>query len=271
MNVPTIVKRVGIQNPKVIEKANELLRKASTKGVLNGQAQVCGPAICVEIASSMLQVQVDRSLIMRFSGVTEKEYTNVLRFLRNSLGIRASVDLRAMAVQFGVARTVATIERVLQTYKDSTIAGLPSERRIHADFSEPVYAAVAVYLTAKKVKAKIDRPKVLHSAAVTEEQFDIVCKAMTETCFHIIGVGQRQKRAREAEGEDECADDEGNEEKEEEYAAWKARVTATQSAKQTETKVKQGGIKQTLPISKSTQPKAASKQAKLTFGPRPVT
>eukprot|EP00959_Pyramimonas_sp_CCMP1952_P056379 1177353-Pyramimonas_sp.AAC.1 len=37
-------------------------------------------------------------------------------------------------------------------YKEATIAGLPSERQIHADLSAPVYAAVAVYLTAKKYK-----------------------------------------------------------------------------------------------------------------------
>ena len=41
---------------------------------------------------------------------------------------------------------------VFARYKEATIAGLPSERKIYADMSAPVYAAVAVYLTAKKHK-----------------------------------------------------------------------------------------------------------------------
>uniref|UniRef100_A0A7S0RNG9 Origin recognition complex subunit 6 n=1 Tax=Pyramimonas obovata TaxID=1411642 RepID=A0A7S0RNG9_9CHLO len=266
MNVITIVKRLGIKEPKVAERATELLRKADTKGSLRGQAQVCGPAICVEIATSMLKVQVDRSQIMRFSGVTEKEYTNMLRFLRNSLGIKAVVDIRAMAVQFGCARIVDTIARVLKTYKEATIAGLPSERQIHADLSAPVYAAVAVYLTAKKHKAKIDRPKVLVAAAVTEEEFKTVCESMYEACFHIIGIGQRQKRAREDESDESADEAEGCGDKDDAYAAWKARVTAKESVKEVDVGVDNSNRKENTPNSRVVLPTKATKQAKLNFG-----
>eukprot|EP00959_Pyramimonas_sp_CCMP1952_P415134 8698367-Pyramimonas_sp.AAC.1 len=39
MNVATLVKRLGIKEEKVSEKATELLRRADTKGSLRGQVR----------------------------------------------------------------------------------------------------------------------------------------------------------------------------------------------------------------------------------------
>ncbi|KAK3268292.1 Origin of replication complex subunit 6 [Cymbomonas tetramitiformis] len=216
MDIANIQKRLGLLgSPGLSSKANELLRIANNKfppsqGGLGPQAEISKPAICFELACGLLRVPVDRTQMVRFSGVTDKTFLTAFGALRNALGVKAVVDIRELAVQFGCARLVDTVSRVLTTFKDRYRRNLAPERRAHCDFQRPAFASAALYLCAKKAKVKVDRSKLLKTASVPDEDFVRTVESMRELCFDIVGIGESKvSKKRAAEDDDAVLEDAG--------------------------------------------------------------
>eukprot|EP00854_Cymbomonas_tetramitiformis_P002992 gene2992-3809_t len=197
---------------------------------LNAKAEISKPAICFELACGLLRVPVDRTQMVRFSGVTDKKNVAIVGYLnndlvcltseqtfltafgalRNALGVKAVVDIRELAVQFGCARLVDTVSRVLTTFKDRYRRNLAPERRAHCDFQRPAFASAALYLCAKKAKVKVDRSKLLKTASVPDEDFVRTVESMRELCFDIVGIGESKvSKKRAAEDDDAVLEDAG--------------------------------------------------------------
>ncbi|KAK9813027.1 hypothetical protein WJX72_007774 [[Myrmecia] bisecta] len=253
---PGAKRKLGIVNPQVTAKANELVRLASQKfgGGALGQGEICKQAVCFELTCASLGQEVDHASVVRLSGATEKVYNSTKIALQRGLGVKCRVGARELCVQFGCARLEPGVQRNLALYKQRFIQQLPPGQRDAADFSRSVFTAAAFFLTARKEKIKVDRKQLLDTLGIPGPEFTTTTNSMSQLIFDVTGVERKKRKAGEiksnralvdkhstAEEEEQSGDENEDIEEEEgmahrpdkptkrtkakEYAAWKDQVT----------------------------------------------
>ncbi|KAH7277371.1 hypothetical protein KP509_39G047700 [Ceratopteris richardii] len=196
MDLSNLEGKLGLSGcPSVIRKARELQRlsKLQFDSSAFGLGEVCKAVLCFELACSLLRVDIDRQTAIRVSGLSEKAYIRSLTNLQNALGVRSNLDVRELAVQFGCVRLVGSVQRILTVFKERFIAALPASRKGNADFSRPVFTAVAFYLCAKKNKLKVDKARLIESCGTSESEFANVSTSMTDLCYDMVGIHKEKK------------------------------------------------------------------------------
>eukprot|EP00899_Mesostigma_viride_P024790 jgi/Mesvir1/5496/Mv15541-RA.1 len=196
MDIAVLQRKLGIDNTKVARKAAELLRLSQVKlgpGSL-GQAEVCRTAACLELACFVCGAPFDRSMAMRLSCSPDKQYTRALTCLRNTLNLKCQVNLRDLAVTFGCLSLVNNTQALLDRFKERFVAELPPQRRATADFSRPVFTAVALFLHARKSKLLMDKRKLLQATAVEEDDFGQMEKQFERLCADLLGSSVKAPR-----------------------------------------------------------------------------
>ncbi|KAJ0987410.1 hypothetical protein J5N97_005766 [Dioscorea zingiberensis] len=209
MDISTIAAKLGLSDSKhVIRKASELRRLSDLQfdSSVMGVGEVCKAVICLEIAALRLQVLFDRQVAIRTSGLSEKAYIRSYNVLQNGLGVKASLDVRELGIQFGCVRLIPFVQKGLSNYKDRFLAALPASRRANTDFNRPVFTAVAFYLCAKKHKLKIDKLKLIELCGTSESEFSSVSASMKDLCFDFYGVTSTKKDPRSVKGHRELLD-----------------------------------------------------------------
>ncbi|EOY01989.1 Origin recognition complex subunit 6 isoform 3 [Theobroma cacao] len=157
MDLSDIARKLGLSEQKLlVRKAAELRRLCDVQfdSSIIGVGEVCKAIICLEIAATRFgEVIFDRQKAIRLSGMSEKAYNRSFNSLQNGLNIKTTLDIRELGIQFGCVRLIPFVKKSLSLYKERFTASLPASRQASADFTRPVFTAVAFYLCAKKHKS----------------------------------------------------------------------------------------------------------------------
>ncbi|KAF7138709.1 hypothetical protein RHSIM_Rhsim07G0243500 [Rhododendron simsii] len=209
MDVTDIAKKLGLSESKpVIRKAAELRRLCDIQFDCSviGIGEICKAVICLEIAATRFEVMVDRQSAIKLSGMSEKAYNRSFNAMQNGLGVKNKLDIRELAIRFGCVRLIPFVQRGLSQYKDQFLKSLPATRRASADFTRPVFTAVAFYLCAKKHKLKVDKMKLIELCGTSECEFSSVSTSMRDLCYDVFGISREKKDPREVKGNRDLLD-----------------------------------------------------------------
>ncbi|KAK5817732.1 hypothetical protein PVK06_022660 [Gossypium arboreum] len=119
--------------------------------------------------------------------------------------IRTKLDIRELGIQFGCVRLIPFVKKGLSFYKDRFLASLPSSKQASADFTRPVFTAVAFYLCAKKHKLKINKVRLIEVCAPLNLSF-LVSTSMKDLCHDVFGISSEKKDPKEVKGNRELPD-----------------------------------------------------------------
>ncbi|TYG90501.1 hypothetical protein ES288_A12G186900v1 [Gossypium darwinii] len=119
---------------------------------------------------------------------------------------RTKLDIRELGIQFGCVRLIPFVKKGLSLYKDRFLASLPSSRQASADFTRPVFTAVAFYLCTKKHKLKIDKVRLIEACGTSESEFSCVSTSMKDLCHNVFGISSEKKDPKEVKGNRELLD-----------------------------------------------------------------
>lgn len=142
----------------------------------------------------------DRTKAIKVSTISEKAYVRSSMAIKTALDLRPQVDMRHLALQFGCVRLIGSAQKTFGMYKKRFTEGLPEARRAGVDFSRPVFAAVAFYLTARKNKLKADVHELVKLCGTSEEEFGSVRASMVNLCFDLVGVAKKKRAADDVKG-----------------------------------------------------------------------
>ncbi|XVF43105.1 hypothetical protein PTKIN_Ptkin02bG0013600 [Pterospermum kingtungense] len=210
MDLSDIARKLGLSGNKLlVRKAAELRRLCDVQfdSSIIGVGEVCKAIICLEIAATRFgEVVFDRQKAIKLSGMSEKAYTRSFNSLQNGLNIKTTLDIRELGVQFGCVRLIPLVKKGLSLYKERFLASLPASRQASADFTRPVFTAVAFYLCAKKQKLKIDKVRLIEVCGTSESEFSSVSTSMKDLCHDVFGVSSEKKDPKEVKGKRELLD-----------------------------------------------------------------
>lgn len=209
MDLSDISRRLGLSESKpLIRKAAELRRLSDIQfdSSVIGVGEVCKAIICLEIAAARSEVIFDRQAAIRLSGMSEKAYNRSFNAMQNGIGIKKTLDIRELGIRFGCIRLIPFVKKSLSLYKDRFLASLPASRRASADFTRPIFTAVAFYLCGKRHKLKIDKLKLIEVCGGSESEFSNVSTSMKDLCHDVIGISKEKKDPRDVKGNRELLD-----------------------------------------------------------------
>lgn len=81
----------------------------------------------------------------------------------------------------------------MSSYKERFVAALLEFRPSSADFSRPVFTALAFYLCARRNKLKVDRTRLIGICGISDSEFSSVAASMNDLCFDIVGISKEKK------------------------------------------------------------------------------
>ncbi|XP_009360345.1 origin of replication complex subunit 6 [Pyrus x bretschneideri] len=209
MDLSDIARKLDLSDSKhVIRRAAELRRLCDIQfdSSIIGVGEVCKAVICLEIAATRSGLLFDRKKAIMLSGMSEKAYTRSYNSMQNGLGVKNKLDVRELAIQFGCVRIIPFVQKALSLYKTRFLASLPASRRASADFTRPVFIAVAFYLCAKKHKLKVDKLKLIELCGASETEFSSVSTSMKDLCFDVCGTEKEKKDPKDVKGNRELLD-----------------------------------------------------------------
>ncbi|XP_022869730.1 origin of replication complex subunit 6-like [Olea europaea var. sylvestris] len=203
MDMSEIAKKLGLSESKqLVRKASEIRRLADIQfdSSAIGVGEICKAIICLEIASSRMEVIFDRQAAIKLSGLSEKAYSRSFNSMQNGIGVKNKLDVRELAIRFGCIRLIPLVLKGLSLYKERFLTSLPSSRRASTDFTRPVFTAVAFYLCAKRHKLKADKIKLIELAGSSESEFSTVSTSMKDICFDAFGTTKEKKDPKDVKG-----------------------------------------------------------------------
>ncbi|XP_026382322.1 origin of replication complex subunit 6-like [Papaver somniferum] len=209
MDISQLAKKLGLSDSKhIIRKAEELRRLSNTKfdSSVIGVGEICKAVICLEMAATSFQALFDRQIAIKLSGMSEKAYTRSFNAMQNGIGVKNKLDVRELGIQFGCVRLIPFVQKGLSKYKERFLASLPASRRADADFTRPVFTAVAFYLCSKRHKLKVDKVKMIDISGTNENEFKSVSASMEDLCFDVFGSSREKKDPKDVKGHRELLD-----------------------------------------------------------------
>lgn len=208
MDLSEIAQRMGLSDLKIVRKAEELRRLSDIQfdSSVIGVGENCKAVICLEIAANRSQVMFDRQSAIRLSGMSEKAYNRSFNAMQNGLGVKTKLDVRELGIQFGCVRLIPFVQKGASLYKKRFLDALPPSRRASADFTRPVFTAVAFYLCAKRHKLKVDKLKLIELSGTSESEFISVSTSMKDLCFDLFGIAKEKKDPKTVKGHRELLD-----------------------------------------------------------------
>ncbi|XP_047062515.1 origin of replication complex subunit 6-like [Lolium rigidum] len=209
MDMSAIAARLGLSGSRpVVRKAAELRRLCDINfdSSVLGIGEVCKAIICLEIAATKFQVIFDRAEAVRMSGMSDKAYIRSFNALQNGLGVKTTLDVRELGIQFGCVRLIPFVQKGLALYKERFLAALPPSRRSSTDFGRPVFTAAAFYLCAKRHKLKVDKLKLIDLCGTSSSEFTTVSTSMGDLCFDVFGIAKEKKDPTTIKGNRELLD-----------------------------------------------------------------
>ncbi|KAI3970696.1 hypothetical protein MKX01_024343 [Papaver californicum] len=203
MDISQLAKKLGLSDSKhIIRKAEELRRLSNNlfDSSVIGVGEICKAVICLEMAATRFQALFDRQIAIKLSGMSEKAYIRSFNAMQNGIGLKNKLDVRELGIQFGCVRLIPFVQKGLSKYKERFLASLPASRRASADFTRPVFTAVAFYLCSKRHKLKVDKVKMIGISGTNENEFKSVSASMEDLCFDVFGSSREKKDPKDVKG-----------------------------------------------------------------------
>ncbi|XP_013975113.1 origin recognition complex subunit 6 isoform X4 [Canis lupus familiaris] len=112
--------------------------------------------------------------LIKLSGLNKKMYQSCLKSFECLLGLKSSIGIRDLAVQFSCTEAVNMASKILQSYKSS----LPQTQQLDLDLSRPLFTTAALLSACKILKLKVDKNKMVATSGVKKAVFDRLCKQL---------------------------------------------------------------------------------------------
>uniref|UniRef100_A0A8C6ZQT0 Origin recognition complex subunit 6 n=2 Tax=Nothoprocta perdicaria TaxID=30464 RepID=A0A8C6ZQT0_NOTPE len=241
--------RLGLADPAVVRKAEELLRLAQVRGAgLVAQLTATSSAVlCLELAAALMKRPVDKTYFVKLSGLSKTAYQSSARSLECLLGLSSSLGLRDLAVQFCCTEAVSTASQMLQRYESS----LSEAQQTDLDFSKPLFTTAALFTACRQLKLKVDKSKMVATSGVKKAIFERLCSQMekinqqhskndvplvVETSESLQTKLEQCEQKEESEDDDEMPCKRTKTETNQDYEEWRRRIleNATKAQKTTE-------------------------------------
>ncbi|XP_048372147.1 origin recognition complex subunit 6 isoform X2 [Sphaerodactylus townsendi] len=139
--------------------------------------------ICLDLAASFMKHPVDKSYVVKLSGLNKAAYQSCLRSFESLLGVHSSVGIRDLAVQFGCPEAVNLASKILQRYESS----LPGSQQTDLDLSKPLFTTAALLTACRSLKVKVDKSKMVATSGVKKAIFDRLCSQLEKISQQISG------------------------------------------------------------------------------------
>nr|XP_060644434.1 origin recognition complex subunit 6 [Anolis sagrei ordinatus] len=168
--IQRLASKLGVTAPAIIRKAEEYLRLSQVKcGPLLTQVSATSRAvICLDLAAAFTKNPVDKSYVVTLSGLNKATYQSSLRSFESLLGLRSSLSLRDLAVQFCCLEAVNVASKILKRYESS----LPEAQQMDLDLSKPLFTTAALFTACRCLKLKVDKSKMVAASGVKKAIFD---------------------------------------------------------------------------------------------------
>ncbi|XP_025275801.3 origin recognition complex subunit 6 isoform X2 [Canis lupus dingo] len=157
-------------------KAEEYLRLSQVKcaGLSARTTETSSAVMCLDLAASCGKCPLDRAYLIKLSGLNKKMYQSCLKSFECLLGLKSSIGIRDLAVQFSCTEAVNMASKILQSYKSS----LPQTQQLDLDLSRPLFTTAALLSACKILKLKVDKNKMVATSGVKKAVFDRLCKQL---------------------------------------------------------------------------------------------
>ncbi|XP_015264913.1 PREDICTED: origin recognition complex subunit 6 isoform X1 [Gekko japonicus] len=174
--IQRLAARMGVATPGVIRKAEEYLRLSQVKcaTLLVQMTATSNTVICLDLAASFMKHPVDKSYVVKLSGLNKAAYQSCLRSFESLLGVHSNVGIRDLAVQFGCTEAVNVASKILQRYESS----LPGSQQTDLDLSKPLFTTAALLTACRCLKLKVDKSKMVATSGVKKAIFDRLCSQL---------------------------------------------------------------------------------------------
>ncbi|XP_045438219.1 origin recognition complex subunit 6 isoform X2 [Pipistrellus kuhlii] len=174
--IPRLARRLGVSEPDVLRKAEELLRLSRVRcgGLSACTSETSSAVMCLDLAAACRSCPLDRAYVAQLAGLNQKAYQSRLKSFECLLGLNSSVGIQDLAVQFGCTEAAALAAQTLQSYE----ASLPQTQQADLDLSRPLFTAAALLTACKILKLKVDKNKMVATSGVKKAIFDRLCKQL---------------------------------------------------------------------------------------------
>lgn len=167
--------KLGLTSPKVVRKAEELIRLLAVQGGTGLALSMSGKAvICLEIAATLASCSFDKTLAVRLSGLTKPQYVASSQTVSRLLNVSSSVCVADLCVTHSATAARDLAAKVLKQYEtENKIKG-------QVDIALPVYQTAAVIAACKVMKIKVDKRRMFETSRSKRAVYDKVVEGMTK-------------------------------------------------------------------------------------------
>ncbi|XP_062997047.1 origin recognition complex subunit 6 [Elgaria multicarinata webbii] len=235
--IQRLAAKLGITAPGVVRKAEEYLRLSQVKcaTLLVQMTATSNAVICLDLAAAFTKNPVDKSYLVKLSGLSKTTYQSCLRSLESLLGVRSNLGIRELAVQFCCLEAVNMASKILQRYASS----LPEAQQTDLDLSKPLFTTAALFTACRCLKIKVDKNKMAAASGVKKTIFDRLHSQLQKISQQIsresdqltVEATKTQKTLLETLGKEEETEAEAprkrpksETEAKEDYEEWKRRI-----------------------------------------------
>lgn len=176
----------GNQLNNVIVKAKEYLRGleaaiSCSAGRLPQNFSLCEIAVCVDIACKFLNISnFSRELAIKKTAANALDYDKAFNEAVNLLNVTFPIKFDDLCLTFGCSGISTACDKLLELYKQEMVKKYP---KVGANFSKPVFKAVAFFLAAThQFKFKVDKKKLIEETRCSSSTFDDVMESMKNVC-----------------------------------------------------------------------------------------
>ncbi|XP_043843540.1 origin recognition complex subunit 6 isoform X1 [Dromiciops gliroides] len=168
--------RLGITDPAVLRKAEEYLRLSQVKctGLSAHTTETSNAIMCLDLAATSMKWPLDRTYLVKLSGLNKKMYQSCLKSFECLLGLNSNLGIKDLAVQFNCLEAVNIASKILQRYE----ASLLQIQKVDLDLSKPLFTTATLFSACRVLKIKVNKDKMVATSGVKKAVFDRLCKQL---------------------------------------------------------------------------------------------
>ncbi|XP_034650546.1 origin recognition complex subunit 6 [Drosophila subobscura] len=157
--IEQLIAKMGLrEEPNVMEKTTELVRLLELRSTnvplqINEYGKI---VLCVDLASCLLGIGLDKEQALKLSGLRKSHYLNNKRMFEKLLDLNKLVTVNDICVQLSLNEVSRKAEELMTLFR-----GLVSTENTDIDTDHPQYAAMAVFHACRLLKKKVSKPKLM--------------------------------------------------------------------------------------------------------------
>ncbi|XP_001369827.1 origin recognition complex subunit 6 [Monodelphis domestica] len=228
--------RLGITDPAVLRKAEEYLRLSQVKcsGLSAHTTETSNAVMCLDLAATNRRWPLDRTYLVKLSGLNKKTYQSCLKSFECLLGLNSNLGIKDLAIQFNCMEAVNIASKILQRYE----ASLPQIQKVDLDLSKPLFTTAALFSACRVLKLKVNKDKMVTTSGVKKAVFDRLCKQLEKFEEQVKGepnssvsppmkrqkiTVENSKKEKEDKAESPCKQQK-SEDLKQDYEEWKRKI-----------------------------------------------